>query len=546
MSNESGRAESSSWTALRDLALCLSWANLCYLRIWSELLTYTEPDLFTMVSEPARSHYLAALAGMTGLGFAAWIVVTLARRAPHGWRWRALRWAAVVAMVIPLNALRIVASDQFPWLYAYLRQPLVGQVGVSGVAILAALLTAGALAVVWRFRKGLVRLPARVALVFVPLVPVTAGHALWYAFQSAARAESAAREERSTVPPAGIRHRHGPRVVWVLFDEWDYRLTFEARPAGLELPELDHWRRAALVATRAFPPSDQTIASVSALLTGMAVAGVTPVSRNQALLFPVEGGPPVAWSDAPNVFRDARQMDAPAAVVGWALPYCRLYGRELAACAWWETSIRRISKGDTIGPIAVAQWRSMVETAVLSPFGLSAVARDHYRTWRAMMDAAVRAAADPSLRLVFIHLPVPHAPYFYDRATGRFDRGNSLARGYLDHLVLVDHSVRRLRRALEEAGLLETTAVLLSSDHGFRSARGLGAEPDRRVPYLLRFGEAAVEYARPFNTLLTRELVRAILRGEVSDAAGAALWLDRQSHEEQSSRQISHRIPSAP
>jgi hypothetical protein len=232
--------------------------------------------------------------------------------------------------------------------------------------------------------------------------------------------------------------------------------------------------------------------------------------------------------------------------VGWALPYCRLYGRELATCAWWETSIRRISKGDTIGPIAVAQWRSMVETAVLSPFGLSAVARDHYRTWRAMMDAAVRAAADPSLRLVFIHLPVPHAPYFYDRATGRFDRGNSLARGYLDHLVLVDHSVRRLRRALEEAGLLETTAVLLSSDHGFRSARGLGAEPDRRVPYLLRFGEAAVEYARPFNTILTRELVRAILRGEVSDAAGAALWLDRQSREEQSSRQISHRIPSAP
>lgn len=544
MGGERGPANGAWRTALRDLALCWSWANLCYLRIWSELLTYTEADLFTMASEPGRSHYLAALAGMTALGTAAWIVVTLARRAPGSRAWRALRWAAVVAMVIPLNALRIVVSDQFPWLYAYLRQPLVGQVGVSGVAAVAAVLTAGALAAAWRFRRRLVRLPSAAVLVLFPLLPVTVGHALWRAFQSAAPAEPRAPEEGFFVRSAGIRHHPGPRVVWVLFDEWDYRLTFEARPAGLELPELDHWRRTSLFATRAFPPSDRTIESVSALLTGMAVARVTPLSRSQALLFPAGGGLQVAWSEAPNVFRDALEMDAPAAVVGWALPYCRIYGRELAACAWWETSIRRISRGKTVGTIAVAQLRSMVETAVLSPFGQSAVAQHHYRTWRAMMARAVRAAADPSLRLVFIHLPVPHAPYFYDRATGRFDRGNTLARGYLDHLVLVDQSVRQLRRALEEAGLLETTAILLSSDHGFRSARGLGAEPDRRVPYLLRLGEAAVEYTRPFNTVLTRELVRAILRGEVADLEQAALWLDRRGgNEEQTSRQISHRIP---
>ncbi len=543
MDGERGPANGAWRTALRDLALCWSWANLCYLRIWSELLTYTEADLFTMASEPGRSHYLAALAGMTALGTAAWIVVTLGRRAQGGWPWRALRWAAVAAMAIPLNSLRIVVSDQFPWLYTYLRQPLVGRVGVSGVVAVAVMLSAGALAAAWRFRTQVVRLPAAAALLLFPLLPVTVGHALWRAFQSAAPAQPRAPEEGFSAPSGGIRHRPGPRVVWVLFDEWDYRLTFEARPSGLELPELDRWRRTSLFATQAFPPADRTIESVSALLSGMAVARVTPLSRSHALLFPDGGGPPVAWSKAPNVFRDALQMDAPAAVVGWALPYCRLYGRDLAACTWWETSVRRISKGDTTGTIALAQLRSLVETAVLSPFGQSAVARHHCRTWRAMMDRAVQAAADRSLGLVFIHLPVPHAPYFYDRATGRFDRGNSLARGYLDHLVLVDHSVRQLRRALEEAGLLETTAVLLSSDHGFRSARGVGAEPDRRVPYLLRLGEAAMEYKRPFNTVLTRELVGAILRGEVAELEQAALWLDRHSSEEQSPRQISHRIP---
>jgi hypothetical protein len=543
MGGAAGRAGSASWTALRDLGLCLSWANLCYLRIWSELLTYTEADLFTMASEPDRSHYLAALAGMTALGIGAWIVITLARRAPSAWAWRAVRWATVVAMVIPLNALRIVVSDEFPWLYAYLRQPLVGQVGVSGVAAVAGLLTAGVLAVAWRFRTRIVRLPSLTVIVLFPLLPVTAGHALWRALHSTAPLGPPVREERSNVSSGGTGHRPGPRVVWVLFDEWDYRLTFEARPAGLELPELDRWRRASLFATGAFPPSDQTITSVSALLTGMVIARVTRLNRSQALLVPAGAEPPVAWSEAPSVFRDALEMGAPAAVVGWALPYCRLYGRDLAECAWWETSIRRISKGDTTGAIAVAQLRSTVETAVFSPFRQSAVARHHYRTWRAMLEAAVQAVSNPSLRLVFIHLPVPHAPYFYDRATGRFDRGNSLAQGYVDHLVLVDHSVKQLRRALEAAGLEQRTAVLLTSDHSFRSARALGAVPDRRVPYLLRLGGAAVEYRRTFDTVLTRGLVGAILRGEVTDTAQAALWLDRRGSEEQISRQVSRRIP---
>ena len=33
-----------------------------------------------------------------------------------------------------------------------------------------------------------------------------------------------------------------PRVVWVIADEWDYRLTFEARDPTLELPQIDQLR----------------------------------------------------------------------------------------------------------------------------------------------------------------------------------------------------------------------------------------------------------------------------------------------------------------
>jgi hypothetical protein len=40
-------------------------------------------------------------------------------------------------------------------------------------------------------------------------------------------------------------------------------------------------------------------------------------------------------------------------------------------------------------------------------------------------------------------------------------------------------------------------------------------------------GGERVNFAAPFNTVLTHDLLLAILRGEVSDTKGAAAWLDR-------------------
>lgn len=528
-------------TVLDDLALCLSWANLCYLRVWSELLTYTEADRFTMASEPSRPHYLAALAGMTGLGLAAWILVSLARRLPSP-LYRLLRWGPVVAMLAPLNALRILLSEQVPWLYGYLRQPVVGRLGIFGLALCAGLLAVGGSALLWRFRRTACRAPVVAALMMLPLLPVTTAQALWRAAQPPAGPAPEATFSSGNGAPAEAYA--GVRLALVVFDEWDYGLSFEARPAGLELPELDRWRRMSLFATRALPPADQTMTSISALLTGVRVARVEPINGRDAWLVPASGGPPVRWACAPSLFRDAAEAGLRSGIAGWALPYCRLYSAQADQCVWWETSIRQISKGSGFGEILTSQLRSTVETAVFSPFGQSAVARHHYQTWRAMLQAAARLVGDPSLRLVFIHFPVPHSPYVYDRRSGRFDRANSLAEGYLDQLALVDWSVRELRRALEQSGLWGRTAVLLTSDHSFRSAPALGVAHDPRVPFVLRLPGAVsgLEYGRAFNTIVTRELAGAILRGTLTDAAQAALWLEGSSGE----RSVSQRRRATP
>jgi hypothetical protein len=51
---------------------------------------------------------------------------------------------------------------------------------------------------------------------------------------------------------------------------------------------------------------------------------------------------------------------------------------------------------------------------------------------------------------------------------------------------------------------------------------------DRRVPFLLKFAgqKQGLLYAAQFNTLGSQDLLLAVLRGEVADAAAASQWLD--------------------
>ncbi len=45
--------------ALRDAVLCLSLANLCFLRVWEETLAYRKSDMFLMKEIPSQLDYLA-------------------------------------------------------------------------------------------------------------------------------------------------------------------------------------------------------------------------------------------------------------------------------------------------------------------------------------------------------------------------------------------------------------------------------------------------------------------------------------------------------
>ncbi len=148
------------------------------------------------------------------------------------------------------------------------------------------------------------------------------------------------------------------------------------------------------------------------------------------------------------------------------------------------------------------------------------------------MKEARRVVANPQLDLIVVHWNVPHPPSIYDRSTQRLRDSliNVTDTSYADNLVLTDHTLGLIRRDLEASGRWDSTILIVSSDHWLRkSLWRYEGDVDHRIPFMLKLAgqKKGVTYEESFNTVLTGDLVLAILRGEITSADGVVTWLDR-------------------
>lgn len=313
------------------------------------------------------------------------------------------------------------------------------------------------------------------------------------------------------------------RVVWLVFDELDQRITFEARPAGLELPELDRLRRESLYADTARPPAGATEVSLPALITGRPVVAVAPTSPND-LKLTFADGKPAQWSAHPTVFSRVRTLGYDTALIGWHLPYPRVLGGALGVADWRPSVAYEQARGDMFNKALRNQRESLVPP--------THVRRLFSQRFAELGDLAIRTATDSRFGLVLLHLPVPRPPGIYDRATGRLTTWNFTGAdgGYLDNLALADRVIAELRRGIERARLGDRTWIVVSSDRWWRASQHHDGQVDHRVPFPVRppSGGRAAHVDAAFNTLATHGLVLATLRGSINDTGDAAAWLARQ------------------
>ena len=432
---------------------------------------------------------------------------TIARGGTPGLR-RFAGWALLASLAVPANALRNHYNTPPERLFA-----LIGPVAATAVLGCVAL---ALLAAAIRWHRTVVHLTAGALAVMSPLVPMLFAQAGWALAQAGGRMQCGGSSGLAE-PVAGPAER---RVLWVVYDELDRATAFDRRPDGLALPAFDALARESFSAANAVPPGDRTERSMPAYLTGLRVTDSALVGRNQLRLD--AGGRTFVWSGADTIFARARQMRVNTGLAGFFLPYCAMIGEQLTACEWQPC----VTCGRLTGVFGTTLGESMWHQA--SELGPLYGRRRHAAAYRRLQEESVGLAGDASIGFALLHLPVPHEPGIYDRASGRMPWLPPGGDGYVHNLALADRSLSAIRAAIADAGLAARTTLMVFGDHGRRSHADDESIADRRVPFLLKLPQSSVPvlYEERLDLLRVHDLTLDILAGRIATMEQLLGWID--------------------
>ena len=489
---------------LVDAIFAVSLGNLCLVRAWFPSLFDAYDSYFNKLAV-TRATLAGLLIEWACLALVAWLGIRTLRRFHSPWLRFTLHLLFFLSLLLPadfirLNELAITDHQAISWL----KRPLIF---IASIALAAAIL--------WQHRLAARAFGTLVGILF-PLALMILGRILLLFFGVQ---QLALQPGDPHLAPFMTVHPGQPRVLWVLFDETDMRLSFEQRPAHVQLPEMDRLRGESLFATNAFPPGDSTLQSVPGLLTGRQYSEVAVQGLADLKVTLAKDNTSSCFNPQASIFASARALGVNSAVVGWYHPYERLFGSSLAYCAWHPAS--EPERAPTFSETVTKQLGCL-----LGPIH----ARQLYiNLCRTILPEALQAATNANCGLVFLHLPPPHRPGIYLPQSEKFTcLGIDTIDGYFNNLVLADHWLGALRQSLESSRLSDRTWIILSSDHSWRRSAVYDGRRDLRVPFIIKSpGPAAPAiYGRKLNTVLTQGLILALFKGEVASQKDAVAWLD--------------------
>ena len=537
---------------LKDIVIAFSLSNLCFINAWRSLLTPSSSFYYYHQKNlPPPVEYFSLIFSVVVLAILLLIGIRLARHTSV----RLKRWAnRIFLLILSAPVYGLLSQLDNNVVVNFLARFATQDVNVKRLLVSTVMAITITLIVIglWRLEAA-TRIAVGFLLVLSPLVLITFVQASYFAAKYRSVTVSAPLLESGN-------QRKGPRVLWLVFDEFDFRVAFAERDKTVKLPNIDRLVSESLSATNAHPPAGETLLSMPSLITGRVVTAATPEGPDQLMLKFGDDKPAVSWKSQPSIFSHARAAGINTALVGWYHPYCRVLGADLTQCNWegqlTAAEMDQVVRGEQVG--LANDWagflrgvRKHARTAVFTfPFVTSIFERrldvqqierekdvlDFERT----LSLTVAAANDRNLGLVFSHWPIPHSPNIYDRSTRQVSAAAN--HSYLDNLELVDDTMGKLRASMEAQGTWDESVILITSDHWWRSSwrkepgwtaedeRALGNSSDTRIPFILKMpgkNSRGELYERSFNTVLSHDLVLAILEGTVTDTQGVTAWLDQ-------------------
>jgi hypothetical protein len=495
-----------------DLIVSMSIANLLFLKLWLKILPYNPSCNFFLPFSPLNT-YLAAMLNVLAWGGLLFLLI----RSGKGSRlfpWLVLSVFLVTAVVAAYGiGAAFTSLGKFIFFFGPGSDVFL-MVACWSVALLSLFLLV-------KYRQELAKRYAVLPLLFAPYLLVTFSEACY----AIAKVEPSAHFRPHALNPAQpLRNPLSTRVVWIIFDETDYRLGFEKRPAFLSLPAFDAFQRTALSATEAYSPNDNTQTSLPSLLTGIPLARTIGAGAGKLDMIHAGELGHSEFTTGDTIFRQIKKRGGSTALFGWFLPYARTM-HDVDLCRDYPRY--NFFTSDRLLEVFLRQSREIVDMRFL-PFSNTLLGDNQVQIVQ-QMRADVRDAVknnDPSL--MFLHYSVPHSPNIYDRRTGSFGFNRNKRAGYFDNLALADRCLAELRKSMEEKGIWDNSLIVISSDHHWRTNTYDGRIDKQHVPFLVKFPgqRQPVSYDGRFNTVLTEPLILGVLDKKIGSPAEAKRWLD--------------------
>ena len=497
---------------IKDLLVALSLANLIFLRASLDLL-FDENRFYDRL--PVTNVELLAL-----IFNVCWVtaIIWLGMRLVHRFRGPApqliLHLVFFSLLFFPADFIRAkyFAIPDYQVL-SFLKQPFA----ILGMAVLIPL-------VLWQHR--------RVAVAIAGLLGILSSFALVILVKIILLILGATQIRQcdpGMLAPLSAVRAGQPRVVWMIFDELDYRLVFEQRPAGVKLPEFDQLENETLRANNAYSPADGTVFSMTQAILGQQMI-VKQAGCDLQVTRPGTGET-TTFNSLPNLFSDSRQLGFNTALVGWFIPYDRLLSGQLNFCQWYPWPPFESARGATFSSTVRRQIASLAWS-----FRVRQVYADLCQD---SLQTAISVSTNASYGLALFHLPPPHRPGVYNATKHKISIWDTIFRmsgsqGYFNNLALADYELGEIRQAMVTSGQWDKTWIIISADHSWRSSRNFDGKRDLRIPFFIKPpGPAGTEvYAQQFNTLLTHDLILAILRSQLTNQQDVVNWLDTHRDEQ--------------
>jgi hypothetical protein len=212
-----------------------------------------------------------------------------------------------------------------------------------------------------------------------------------------------------------------PRLVWIIFDELAYKPVFEARDHSLDLPNFDRLRLQSTIYSNVTPIGYHTNLVVPSLLLGRVVT---------ALPLPQK----INSSFAPLTILIGNLLTRPHRCSAWrgsAVSRLRSsVGTWLTARSLWVQPPSAIGATTTLKTAPLRQsmpvsllmsgspCASRPNNSVAPRVAIADVAHweslSHVATVKDMSQHALTALANSHADIIYLHLPVPHPPAFWD------------------------------------------------------------------------------------------------------------------------------------